>query len=101
VPLAYDYVPTTEVYERLDELYRIDVNWQEKEEKSIKPYIEIPISHLKKSMDRIRAANFEKSIENIEYHLYFWNSTRTLIKPYCKSLKMNIEEIWDDKKEVC
>lgn len=82
-------------------MYRIDVNWQQEEEKNIKPCIEIPISTLKKSMDRIRAANFEKNMENMEYHLHFWNSTRTLIKPFCKSFRLNAQEIWDDKKEVC
>lgn len=64
------------------------------------PCIEIPITILKKSIERIRAANFIKPIENVEYHLYFWNSTRTLLKPQCKSLLLNNQEIWTDEKEV-
>jgi hypothetical protein len=96
--LAYDYVPTTEVYERLDELYRIDINYQE--QSTCSPCIEIPIMTLKKSMDRIKSANFEKPIEHIEFHLYFWNSTRTLIKPQCKSLLLNSKDIWSKRKEV-
>ncbi|KAI7887666.1 uncharacterized protein EV154DRAFT_605456 [Mucor mucedo] len=95
IPLAYDYVPTTQVYERLDELYRIDVNWQQ----NTAPCIDVPIPLLKKSMDRIRAGNFKKSNEHVEYHLYFWNSTRTLLKPQCKSLLLNHQEIWSKEKE--
>ncbi|GAA5814905.1 hypothetical protein MFLAVUS_008408 [Mucor flavus] len=92
-PLAYDYVPTTEVYERLDELYRMNIDWKEN------TAIEIPICTLKRAIDRIRAANFMKPFEFIEYHLYFWNSPRTLLKPQCKSLCLNQREIWSEKKE--
>lgn len=96
IPLAYDYVPTTDFYERLDELYRIDVDWQQ----NTMPCIEVPIALLKKSIDRIRTANSMKPIENVEYHLYFWNSTRTLLKPQCKSLLLNDQEVWSEEKEV-
>lgn len=51
-------------------------------------------------MDRIRSAHYEKSFENIEFHLYFWNSTRTLLKPQCISVKLNSQDIWTPEKEV-
>lgn len=97
-PLAYDYVPTTEVYDRLDEIYRVDVNWQE-DYKSV-PSVDMSVPSIKKSLERIRVAHNDKSTDGIEYHLCFWNSTRTLIKPQCKSLKLNSEEIWTEQKEV-
>jgi hypothetical protein len=98
-PLAYDYVPTTEVYDRLDEVYRIDFDWQEKMYTGTSS-IDLPISALKKSVDRIRIWHNDRSTEGIEYHLYFWNSTLTLLKPQCKSLRLNSKEIWSDKKQV-
>lgn len=94
IPLAYDYVPTTEVYERLDELYRMNVDLKEK------TTFDISTSTLKRAIERIRAANFTKHFEYIQYHLYFWNSTRTLLKPQCTSLCINNHEIWTEKKEV-
>ncbi|KAI8641132.1 hypothetical protein BD408DRAFT_483669 [Parasitella parasitica] len=96
-PLAYDYVPTTEVYDRLDEIYRVDVSWQE--EHKITSSIDMSVPAIKKSLERIRVAHNDKATDGIEYHLYFWNSTRTLIKPQCKSLRLNFEEIWTTKKE--
>ena len=90
IPLAYDFVPTTEVYDRLDELYRIDVEWQEDMAKL--PCIEIATSSLRKSMDRIRGAHSDKCLDNVEFHMYFWNSTKTLVKPTCRSLKLNSKE---------
>jgi hypothetical protein len=51
-------------------------------------------------MDRIRIAHNDKPAEGIEYHLCFWNSTLTLLKPQCKSLRLNSNEIWSDKKQV-
>lgn len=97
-PLAYDYVPTTEVYDRLDEIYRVDVNWQEDYKST--PSVDLSVPSIKKSLERIRIAHNDKSTDGIEYHLCFWNSTRTLIKPQCKSLKLNSEEIWTQRKEV-
>ncbi|CAO3640002.1 unnamed protein product [Mucor fragilis] len=74
-PLAYDYVPTTEVYERLDEIHRADVNWQE-DYKSI-PSVDMSVSLIKKSLERIRIAHNDKSTDGIEYHLCFG----TLLEP--------------------
>ncbi|CEI85683.1 hypothetical protein G6F70_005651 [Rhizopus microsporus] len=97
-PLAYDYVPTTEMFERLDEVFRVDVNWQN-EERLSKHTIKIPVHTLKKSIDRIDAVNDNKSIQNIEYHLYLWNSTKTLLKPLCKSLIINSNQIWTGRQQ--
>ncbi|KAG1216008.1 hypothetical protein G6F35_010049 [Rhizopus arrhizus] len=94
-PLAYDHVPTTEMFERLDEVFYVDVNWQDER---YTPCIEIPISVLKRSIDRVNASNNHKPIENIVYHLYLWNSTRTLIKPQCRSLIFDSSQIWTDEK---
>lgn len=92
-------MPTTEIFDRLDEIYRLDIDWYSIS-KDKHNTIELPISTIKKSIDRIKFANHEKPIESIEYHLYLWNSTRTLLKPHCKSLKLNSEEIWTYKHEV-
>jgi hypothetical protein len=62
--------------------------------------IELPIPAIKKSIERIKYANYEKPIDSIEYHLCLWNSTRTLLKPHCISLKLNSEEIWTEDHEV-
>lgn len=96
-PLAYDHVPTTEIFERLDEVFYVDVNWQDER---YTPCIEIPISVLKRSIDRVNASNNHKPIENIVYHLYLWNSTRTLIKPQCRSLIFDSNQVWTDEKQV-
>jgi hypothetical protein len=97
-PLAYDFVPTTEIFDRLDEIYRLDIDWYSIS-KDKHNTIQLPISTIKKSIERIKFANYEKSIDSIEYHLYLWNSTRTLLKPHCKSLKINLEEVWTEKHE--
>jgi hypothetical protein len=98
-PLAYDYAPTTEMFERLDEVFRVDVNWQN-EQRLSKHTIKIPVHILKKSIDRIDAVNDNKSIQNIEYHLYLWNSTKTLLKPLCKSLVINSNQVWTRRQQV-
>lgn len=98
-PLAYDFVPTTEIFDRLDEIYRLDIDWYSIS-KDKHNTIQLPISTIKKSIERIKFANYEKPIDSIEYHLYLWNSTRTLLKPHCKSLKINLEEVWTEKHEV-
>ncbi|KAI8047732.1 uncharacterized protein B0P05DRAFT_592524 [Gilbertella persicaria] len=95
-PLAYDSVPTTEVYDRLDEVYRIDVDWQDQDNPTCS--VDIPISVLKKSMERIHIARYHQEDQK-EYHLCFWNSTRTLIKPQCTSLRLDSYEIWNDRQK--
>lgn len=97
-PLAYDYVPTTEMFERLDEVYYVDVDWQDKQDIS-EHCIDVPVSLLKKSIDRVDVSNSHKPLENIVYHLYLWNSTRTLIKPECKSLIFDSNQVWGNEKQ--
>ncbi|KAI8977508.1 hypothetical protein BDF20DRAFT_875278 [Mycotypha africana] len=156
-PLAYDFVPTTEIFDRLDEIIRVDVDDMSSshssttdQQKQHKPQddcgpltipfpphpihnnsssilnsndngcmtsssssssslsstfkvIYLSVSSLRKSIDRVRSANpmdtFSGHAHLMEYHLCFWNSTRTLVKPHCKSLKLQSKEIWTEKDE--
>ncbi|KAI8370031.1 hypothetical protein EDC96DRAFT_502803 [Choanephora cucurbitarum] len=95
-PLAYDSVPTTEVYDRLYEVYRMDVDWQDREKTDCS--IRIPVSVFRKSIERTQFIH-QKQKSAIEYHLCFWNSTRTLIKPLCRSLRFDNQEVWDEKHQ--
>ncbi|KAI8363919.1 hypothetical protein BD560DRAFT_473547, partial [Blakeslea trispora] len=59
-PLAYDSVPTTEVYDRLYEVYRTDVDWQHQDNKNCS--IKIPMSIFRKSMERTQFVHQNQQI---------------------------------------
>ncbi|KAI8879433.1 hypothetical protein K501DRAFT_325535 [Backusella circina FSU 941] len=94
-PLAYDLVPTTDIFERLDEIYRSDVNWQEESNYDLIGKISIPISYLKKSIDRV--CSQYKHEKDVRYHLCLWSSNHILIKPQCNALYFNSENTWLDQ----
>jgi hypothetical protein len=98
IPLAYDLVPTTDVFERLDEIYRSDVNWQEENNSDLIGKITIPISYLKKSIDRVCTPYKRK--RDIRYHLCLWSSKHILIKPQCHALYFNSEDTWLNQDKV-
>ncbi|KAI9245433.1 hypothetical protein BY458DRAFT_528833 [Sporodiniella umbellata] len=97
-PIAYDHVPTTEMFERLDEVYAVNVDWQDKED--IKEHtLYLPVSCLQKAINRVDFVNRHRPLENVAYHLYLWNSPRTLIKPQCRSLQFDTFEVWNQAAE--
>ncbi|EIE87211.1 hypothetical protein G6F46_009263 [Rhizopus delemar] len=103
-PLAYDHVPTTEIFERLDEVFYVDVNWQDER---YTPCIEIPISVLKRSIDRVWTDEKQRTVKEGFMHIdiseqiklciqgkYRNNSTLDHTKPKlpnCQSIQIQFE----------
>ncbi|KAI7898406.1 uncharacterized protein BX663DRAFT_525181 [Cokeromyces recurvatus] len=68
IDLAYDKLPTTDKYERLEELFRIDVNWHTNASNSS---IDIPLKKLNRS---IVVEGHASSNLNVRLFLYLWTS---------------------------
>ncbi|KAI9480874.1 MAG: hypothetical protein EXX96DRAFT_481419, partial [Benjaminiella poitrasii] len=93
-PLAYDYVPTTEIYDRLDEVYRLDIDWNKNYTGCLS--IDMSSTALKRSIERIRTAHNDKPNENIEYHLCFMHVDITEKLIECLAKKPSTELVEND-----
>lgn len=77
VDLAYDQLPTTDKYERLDELFRSEVTWHQEDSKSGYS-ISIPLKKLNRSV--ITEGHASSNI-NVRLFLYLWSSERMVWSP--------------------
>ncbi|KAI8642553.1 hypothetical protein BD408DRAFT_443430 [Parasitella parasitica] len=73
IDLAYDQLPTSDKYERLDELFRADVNWFKQSSKDGRYFIDIPLKKLNKS---IVVEGHASSNIDVRLFLYMWTSER-------------------------
>ncbi|KAI8980918.1 hypothetical protein BDB01DRAFT_796081 [Pilobolus umbonatus] len=81
IDLAYDLLPSTDKYERLDELVKMEVDWS-KVERSVYS-IEIPLNKIYRA---IVAEGHASSKLNIRTFVYMWSSERMVFTPYCEAL---------------
>ncbi|KAI7899528.1 uncharacterized protein BX663DRAFT_441075, partial [Cokeromyces recurvatus] len=86
-PLAYDYVPTTEMYEHLDEIYRIDIDWNSNYTGSLS--IDLSSTELKRSIERIQFSFNDKSMVEGFMHV---NITKSLKECLVDSLLNHSKE---------
>lgn len=70
IDLAYDQLPTTDKYERLDELFRSEVTWY-KERSKCGYTIDIPLKKLNRS---VITEGHASSKLNVRLFLYLWTS---------------------------
>jgi hypothetical protein len=87
IDLAYDQLPTTDKYERLEELYRTDVNWYKEDINSRQYTIEIPLKKLNRS---IVVEGHATSNLNVRLFLYLWSSERMAWNP--TSISLNVDK---------
>jgi hypothetical protein len=73
IDLAYDQLPTSDKYERLDELFRSEVNWFKESSKDGCYSIDIPLKKLNRS---IVVEGHASSNINVRLFLYLWTSER-------------------------
>ncbi|CAO3703042.1 unnamed protein product [Rhizopus stolonifer] len=72
ISLAYDFLPTTDKYERLEELFRTKVEWKDT------CTVSIPL----KLMNRARVGEGHASLEfNVRLFLYMWTTERIPCHP--------------------
>lgn len=88
--LAYDQLPTTDKFERLEELYRADVDWYKQNNKQYT--VEIPLKKLNRS---IVVEGHASSKLNVRLFLYLWSSEHMAWNPTAVSLSV------DDKENDC
>ncbi|KAI8384630.1 uncharacterized protein BYT42DRAFT_563136 [Radiomyces spectabilis] len=84
--LAYDKLPTSDIFERLEELARIPVNWN-----GDNAQVTIPSKKL--------SAFIASAQPNVRLHLFLWLSDRTFLTPNCTSLIINGKETWNKTDE--
>ncbi|KAI8366476.1 hypothetical protein EDC96DRAFT_607955 [Choanephora cucurbitarum] len=95
IDLAYDQLPTTDKYERLDELFREDVDWHKHIDKSNIHTIDIPLKKLNKS---VVVEGHASSNLNVRLFLYLWTSERMAWNPASLQLKIDDNDCLDKKQ---
>ncbi|CAO3629533.1 unnamed protein product [Mucor fragilis] len=93
IDLAYDQLPTSDKYERLDELYRADVDWFKSPCKGGCYSLDIPLKRLNRS---IVVEGHASSNINVRLFLYLWTSERMAWTPTA-----DIEICIDSKEGDC
>ncbi|KAL9537916.1 hypothetical protein MBANPS3_011353 [Mucor bainieri] len=93
IDLAYDQLPTSDKYERLDELYRADVDWFKSPCKDGRYSLDIPLKKLNRS---IVVEGHASSNINVRLFLYLWTSERMAWTP-----TTDIELCIDSKERDC
>ncbi|KAL7333107.1 hypothetical protein PS15p_202055 [Mucor circinelloides] len=93
IDLAYDQLPTSDKYERLDELFRSDVNWFKSPSKDGCYSLDIPLKKLNRS---IVVEGHASSNINVRLFLYLWTSERMAWTP-----TTDIELFIENKKIDC
>lgn len=88
--MAYDQLPTSDKFERLEELYRTDVDWHKQTSKECT--VEVPLKKLNRS---IVVEGHASSKLNVRLFLYLWISERMAWNPSSVSLSV------DHKAEDC
>lgn len=100
IDLAYDQLPTTDKYERLEELFRADVDWYKEDIKSKQYTVEIPLKKLNRS---IVVEGHASSNINVRLFLYLWSSERMSWSPTNISLSVDNAEkgsLNDEDKKI-
>ncbi|GAN01062.1 hypothetical protein MAM1_0004d00493 [Mucor ambiguus] len=93
IDLAYDQLPTSDKYERLDELFRADVDWFKSPCKDGCYSLHIPLKKLNRS---IVVEGHASSNINVRLFLYLWTSERMAWTP-----TTDIELCIDSKQGNC
>ncbi|CAO0795466.1 unnamed protein product [Mucor circinelloides] len=93
IDLAYDQLPTSDKYERLDELFRSDVNWFKSPSKDGCYSLGIPLKKLNRS---VVVEGHASSNINVRLFLYLWTSERMAWTP-----TTDIELFVESKKIDC
>ncbi|KAG2236937.1 hypothetical protein BDF21DRAFT_448642 [Thamnidium elegans] len=86
IDLAYDQLPITDKFERLEELYRTEVDWHKLENDSKQYTVEIPLKKLNRS---IVVEGHASSKLNVRLFLYLWSSERMAWTPSSISLSVD------------
>lgn len=91
--LAYDKLPTSDKYERLEELFRADVDWFKAPRKDGRYSLDIPLKKMNRS---IVVEGHASSNINVRLFLYLWTSERMAWTPTA-----DIELCIDSKEGDC
>ncbi|KAI8075445.1 uncharacterized protein B0P05DRAFT_597845 [Gilbertella persicaria] len=96
--LAYDQLPTTDKYERLDELFRADVDWYKHIDQSKSHTVEIPLKRLNRS---VVVEGHASSNLNVRLFLYLWTSERMAWNPAPVQMFIDDVDSFNDKEKEC
>lgn len=91
IDLAYDRLPTTDKYERLEELFRAEVDWFKQKNKANQYTIDIPLKKLNRS---IVTEGHASSNLNVRLFLHLWSSERMSWNP--SEISLSIKESGED-----
>lgn len=78
IDLAYDQLTTSDKYERLEELFRTEVDWHKTPNKANQYTVDIPLKKLNRS---IVTEGHASSKLNVRLFLYLWSSERMAWSP--------------------
>ncbi|KAG2199373.1 hypothetical protein INT47_001555 [Mucor saturninus] len=94
--LAYDQLPTTDKFERLEELFKSSVDWHQRQQDEYT--IDIPLKKLNRS---IVVEGHASSKLNVRLFLYLWSSEHMAWKPQAFSLSVDGKEcITEDQRKL-